>query len=269
MAVGLLKISIVFFNRRLTGLTSQRWMVAHYIFLALVVCFMITALFMEVFQCTGPVNTKFSILAKGRYDKPVKCIDGNKMGYGLAIIHSAFDFALLTVPLILLHQMKLSPGKKFRLGFLFSIGSLSCIGSVMRQIIQAQIWTNLDYLWVYQDEYTWIIVDIFFGIVAASLPVLNAALPKHWRSSSNRTPQLDRISDIKSNPKNSIRLDSKETFERPDGTVKEGVGEVNKDSFHVKTEKRRDDALAEAQRPEQSRGRNGRGGTEVSDGTLV
>ena len=240
-------------------------MIAHYVFLALVVAFMITALFSELFQCTGPVELKFSPLAKGRHPTLNKCLNGNKLGYGLAIIHSTFDFALLTVPLIVLYQMKMSTGKKIRLGFLLSIGAVSCIGSVMRQVVQAQIYSDLDFTWAFEKEHSWIIVDIFFGIVAASLPVLNALLPKRWRSSSNHTPALDRISDLKSDPKNSIRLDSNDTLQAPDGTVKE----VDKELFHAGTEKRWDDAFTEVRRPELARDCGARGGSEQSGDTLV
>ncbi|KAF6217939.1 hypothetical protein HO133_006351 [Letharia lupina] len=269
MAVGLIKVSIVFFNRRLTGLTSHRWMIAHYVFLALIVGFMITALFTELFQCTGPVDLKFSLIALGRHPTGNKCLNGNKLGYGLAIIHSTFDFALLTVPLIVLYQMRMSTGKKIRLGFLFSIGSLSCIGSVMRQVVQARTYTDFDFSWTFRQELAWIIVDIFFGIVAASLPVLNAILPKRWRSSSNHTPQLRHLSIFKSDPRDSIKLESKDALPRPDGTIVEGAGQIDKDSFHTKTEKRWDDAFVKVQRPEPVQDSGTRQGADLSDDTLV
>ena len=265
MAVGLIKISIVFFNRRLTGLTSQRWMIAHYVFLALVVGFMITALFSELFQCTGPVALKFSALAKGRHATPSKCLNGNKLGYGLAIIHSTFDFALLTVPLIVLYRMQLSTGTKIRLAFLFSIGSVSCIGSVMRQVVQAEIYNDFDFTWAFQREHSWIVVDIFFGIVAASLPVLNALLPTRWKLSSQPKPALTRISTLKSNPNNSIRLDSHDTLQAVDGTIKE----VDGAPVLTQTEKRWDDASAVVSRPEPARDCGVRGGPEQSGDTLV
>ena len=269
MAVGLIKVSIVFFNRRLTGLTSHSWMIAHYVFLALIVGFMITALFTELFQCSGLVDLKFSLAALGRHPTANKCLNGNKLGYGLAIIHSTFDFALLTVPLIVLYQMRMSTGTKIRLGFLFSIGALSCIGSVMRQVVQARTYTDFDFPWTFQQELTWIIVDIFFGIVAASLPVLNAALPKRWRSSSNNTPQLGHLSIFKSDPRNSIKLESKDTLQRPDGTIVDGGGEIDKDSYQTKTESRWDDAFFKVQRPEPMQGSGIREGPELSDDTLV
>ena len=53
-------------------------------------------------------------------------------------------------------------------------------------------------------SFQWTTVDIFFAITAASLPVLNAAIPKSWRGkSSHGTPQLNYI------PNNSSSGDSK------------------------------------------------------------
>ena len=141
----------------------------------------------------------------------------------------------------------------------------------MRQIVQARIYSNMDFPWTYQEELTWIIVDIFFGIVAASLPVLNAALPKSWRASSNHTPQLGGLSIFRSDPKNSIKVESKDTIQRPDGTVLEGAGAtgIDKDSFHIKTEKRWDDAFVGVQRPEPMQGSSTRGIADPSNDTLV
>jgi len=40
---------------------------------------------------------------------------------------------------------------------------------------------------------SWTTVDLVFGIVAASLPVLNSAIPRRWRSkdSDNPTPKIN------------------------------------------------------------------------------
>lgn len=124
----------------------------------------------------------------------------------------------------------------------------------MRQVVQARILTNPDSSWVYQDELSWIIVDLFFGITAASLPVLNAAIPKRWRSSGNRTPQLDHFSIFNSKSKagGSVTLESGDDAHRPDGRVLGGghAADVEKDSFHHRTEKRWDDAFVGVQRPD-------------------
>ncbi|KAL6722048.1 hypothetical protein ACLMJK_001153 [Lecanora helva] len=252
IAVSLIKIAIVLFNRRLTGLTSRAWMIAHYSFLAVVIAFLITAIFSWLFRCTGSVEWTTSILALGKAPPSAAdrhCLDINKLGYGLAIVHSALDFALLTVPLIVLYQMRMTTAKKLRLGFLFAIGAVSCIGSVMRQIIQEQTIDSPDQNWVYPHIASWAIVDIFFGIVAANLPVLNALLPKRWRSgaSSANMPQLSSWKSDRDR-RGPIQLRNTTPPTGPDGTLLQNVGDVSKDTFHEKTEKRWEEAFTRKQR---------------------
>lgn len=243
---------------------------------------MITALFSELYQCGSPVKLKFNLLENGRYptnaasNNPTnigtnigKCIDGNKLGYALATIHSFLDFCLLTIPIIVLCQMKLSLSRKLRLGFLFAVGLVSCIGSVMRQVRQAKMIHNPDVSWVYADLLDWTIIDLFFGITAASLPVLNAALPKRWRDSGNRTPQLSHFSIFNSGngtAQSARQYDMSDIVCRPDGTA---PTDVEKDSFHKKTEQRWDDAYAGVQEPDRALTPNTSVGTKRSDDTLV
>ena len=105
--------------------------------------------------------------------------------------------------------------KKIKLCFLFFIGAISCIGSAMRQVIQTNIKPDftckphLEYVSLTQmsislinavddsiRSFQWITVAIFFAITAASLPILNATIPKSWRGESNNgTPQLNYIAN--------------------------------------------------------------------------
>ena len=137
MTVSLIKISIVLFNRRLTGLSSARWMVAHSVFLFLLVSYLIIALFTSMFSCR-PAAVHYSLIHVGRLNHPLKCFDPNALGIGLSTVHVIFDFALLTVPITVLYRVKMSTSKKFRLGVLFSVGCMSCIASALRQHYQAQ-----------------------------------------------------------------------------------------------------------------------------------
>lgn len=131
VTAGLIKISITLFNRRLTGLTSDKWLYAHNIFLFLVVSYTVLALFINVFQCK-PAGSQYDLIEYGQLKNPTKCLDESILNNTFLICHVIFDFALLSVPLILLFKMKMTTSRKIRLGFLFSIGSISCIGSAMR-----------------------------------------------------------------------------------------------------------------------------------------
>lgn len=133
----MIKISITLFNRRLTGLTSRRWMMAHYIFLFLLVCYIIITLFLEMFKC-HPAASQYSLIRTGQVANRVQCWDCDDVAIGLSAVHVAFDFALLSVPLIILYKIKMDLAKKIRLAVLFSVGSVSCIASVMRHYSQYQ-----------------------------------------------------------------------------------------------------------------------------------
>ena len=242
MAVGPVKISIALFNRRLTGLTTKRWMRAHNIFLALLVSYVIAAVFICVFDCVPFEN--FSMAQIGKAAEPQRCLDLNTMNLALASIHIATDFSLLCVPIIVLYKMQMSVTKKLRLGFLFSIGSVACIGSVMRMVVEFQ--ADPDITWASQKMFSWITVDLFFAVTAASLPVLNAAVPKGWRSPNSIKP-LGNLSLLEkgTHPRSQtaegqdLEWGRKITFGR-DGTIPD----VEKDSFHKKIDKRWDDAYA-------------------------
>lgn len=137
ISVGLIKISIALFNRRLTGLTSRRWMILHNIMLGLLVSFIISAILLEVFKC-HPILSRWDLKDIGKQDQPVTCIPVTQYGLALNIIHVILDFALLSVPVIVFCRMKMNMSKRIRLIFLFSIGCISVVGSVNRQIIMVQ-----------------------------------------------------------------------------------------------------------------------------------
>ena len=137
-SVGLVKISITLFNRRLTGLTSGWWIIYHNTLLALLVCYVLVATFLNLFQCR-PATTNYSLIEIGQLPNKPTCLDESTLGISLSIAHIIFDFALLSVPIIVLIKVQMDAAKKFRLAILFSIGSVSCIGSVMRQILVSRV----------------------------------------------------------------------------------------------------------------------------------
>ena len=112
----MIKISITLFNRRLTGLTSQKWMMAHYIFLFLLVCYIVITLFLEMFKC-HPAASHYSLIKIGKVENSVQCLHFSIIGISLSAVHVAFDFALLSVPLIILYKIKNGPGEEDPVGY--------------------------------------------------------------------------------------------------------------------------------------------------------
>lgn len=141
VSVGFIKLSICFFSRRLTTLTSRTWTIFNNVFLVLLVAYILLALFWTLFQCDPPYAS-WDPIRVAREDKPFKCISDNIVASTLSVIHVIMDFGLLSVPLIVLWKVRMGWGTRFRLYFVFRIGAMSFIGSVMRQIEQKRLTFN-------------------------------------------------------------------------------------------------------------------------------
>ena len=123
------------------------------------------------------------------------------------------DLYLLAVPIIVISKVQMGLGAKIRICALFSIGSLSAIGSVMRQETQRVLDTNppdpsrkhpcfsppsphvphpqskhtfLTHSPPRSGQYTkvigWALLDLTSGVCAASLPIVSSYLTKVWQN---------------------------------------------------------------------------------------
>ncbi|KKY13323.1 putative integral membrane protein [Diplodia seriata] len=184
-SVGIIKISITLFNRRLTSMTSRIWRYFNDFFLFLLTAYTLLALFWTCFQCNPPA-AMWDKVYSGKLATMPTCWSTKVISNVLSIMHVVMDFCLLTTPIIVLWKVKLPTGTKIRLYVVFSMGAVSAIGSVLRQLAQEKI--SLDVTWGYTGILTWTLVDLTFGLLTASLPVLVGLLPSSWRSmSGNRS----------------------------------------------------------------------------------
>ncbi|KAL1651895.1 hypothetical protein SLS58_000018 [Diplodia intermedia] len=184
-SVGIIKISITLFNRRLTSMTSPIWRYFNDFFLFLLTAYTLLALFWTCFQCDPPA-AMWDKIYSGKLAAMPTCWSTKVISNVLSIMHVVMDFCLLTTPIIVLWKVKLPTGTKIRLYVVFSMGAVSAIGSVLRQLAQEKI--SLDVTWGYTGILTWTLVDLTFGLLTASLPVLVGLLPSSWRSmSGNRS----------------------------------------------------------------------------------
>jgi hypothetical protein len=243
ITAGLIKISITLLNSRLTSLTSSQWTDAHNAFLVLIIGFIVASLLASLFQCT-PIAVQYSLVDLGSLSKAPQCINSNLLSSTLDILHSIFSFALLYLSTISLNQMKMSTSTKLRLGFLFSIGLVSCIGSIVRQIFIHQ--EHVDITRFYTHQMAWSTVDIFFAITAASLPILNTLLPTSWRGWLQSTPGPAGLSIFDFHEGiDSTAFTNEKPFQGPQNTANaiKLVAELAKDSFTRRTEKMWDEAF--------------------------
>lgn len=133
IAVCFIKISIILFNERLTGLTSHAWRITHRIMLTVIVLFMFIVVGLSLGNCR-PFLAGFGLENRGKFPD-AKCLNRNKVGLGESLVHILTDVALLAVPITVIARAKMSLPMKIRLSFLFSLCLLSCLGSAMRLIL--------------------------------------------------------------------------------------------------------------------------------------
>lgn len=192
MTTALVKISIALFNRRLTGISSRKWTIAEGVFVLILTLYFFASIFTELFIC-WPLGLEFDIYKLGALDDsiPFRCGNLRQVFLGLSSVHIITDMALLSVPLIIVARLKsMSKSKKIRLMILFSIGFVSMVGGVTRMVHVVKIDKDLDRTWIYNKYNTWALVDLTFGITAASLPVFNSFIfPSKWPK-ANRLPHL-------------------------------------------------------------------------------
>ncbi|KAI4745854.1 hypothetical protein E4T50_03817 [Aureobasidium sp. EXF-12298] len=183
--VGIIKISICLFLRRISEATSKYPKIANDVFLFLLITYTLLALFWSCFQCS-PAPAMWDKIYSGKLAHPAKCWSTLVVANTLSVIHVVMDFVLLLTPITVLWNVRLNKKTKIRLFIVFSMGSLSCVASILRELSQKSISKDIT-LYIRSrstDGYTsllaWTVVDLTLAVVVASLPVISALIPKAW-----------------------------------------------------------------------------------------
>ena len=129
--MGILKISITLFNKRLAGLTSRKWQIYLNGLLVIYTLYVITAILTQAIMCVPVwILMRFDDLGTRNYMS--KCLDSDQVSKALGLLHACFDFFLLPIPLIILRRTRMTTAQRMKLTLLFSMGLLSFIASIVR-----------------------------------------------------------------------------------------------------------------------------------------
>ena len=132
------KLSLTLFIRRLIGLSSRFWIWVNNLFLALLCLYLVAFLFFDSFRCM-PVKANFDLITSGKLGRPLDCLPINPGGAIRIYSHVAFDFCLLCTPGVILWRVQMPLAKKIGVLAMFSIGSVSCVASVMTRVSEAHL----------------------------------------------------------------------------------------------------------------------------------
>ncbi|KAI4107846.1 MAG: hypothetical protein LQ339_002456 [Xanthoria mediterranea] len=184
VASAFAKFSIIFFNIRLTGLTSVIWIWVHRIFFLIVLAYSLLALFFMTMACQ-PYKAGPSLIEAGKAVPNYKC-NANAVPVALALqfLHSILDWMLLAVPIIVLIRLKMSWQRKAQCIIPLSIGALSAVGASKRTYDAYH--PPKDPTFHFAGQLPWSIVDLVCAVCVTSLPAVNNLiihhLPKHLSS---------------------------------------------------------------------------------------
>lgn len=178
VAVGLIKISIALFVRRLADRTSRVWRVLADVFIASVVAYIVAAIFWTVYQCDPP-RVGWDMHYGGTRSQRFRCGDSVLSTKVLSTVHVVQGGLLLLAPIVILWKVKMDLAKKLRLFFIWVAGGVTVTGGLLQHVVTVVVTDDLMY--EYSGILVWASIELCLGILTASLPVLDAAIMGSWR----------------------------------------------------------------------------------------
>ncbi|KAL4863635.1 hypothetical protein BDV12DRAFT_25488 [Aspergillus spectabilis] len=163
-AIPLIKLSIIFFYRRIFGTTPIMYLWGFLTIGYFVAC---TIAFSA---CCRPPSYYWT-----QYADPTggHCVfDLYPFYIGNAAANVATDLLILVVPIPLVWGLQMRKVQKGLVLGIFMLGSFVCIASVVRIYYMVPLKHNLDVTWIMGDVYVWSSVEPCIGILCACLPTL-------------------------------------------------------------------------------------------------
>lgn len=222
----------------MSSVKEPAWRVANDILIFMLVAYTLVALFWTVFQCNPP-PAMWSLAYSGKLVVPAKCWSTELMANVLSVLHVVMDFVLLATPIIFLWKVQLNKAKKVRLYLVFSLGALSCVASIVRQLAQKHI--NMDITYSYTSLLAWTLADLTLALVVASLPVMSALIPAVFHRLTGSSDDRSRPTGITSNITESKAPNTRRRASDEHGILRENEIEL---SYTFRTKDASDDGRA-------------------------
>ena len=185
-SILLLYRRIFFVNRRFTQFVD--------VMLGVMACYIISTVLVDIFGC-HPVDKSWHPLKEGH------CIDSIKLFKATAALNVSFDGIILLMPMPMVWRLQASLKIKLAVTFIFALGALTMVTSIMRITTFDQI-DPLDGDWSYVDSDYWTAAELCLSIICACLPTIRplwTSTRSFIRSRSNRskdqTPTSQALSD--------------------------------------------------------------------------
>ncbi|KAL8994248.1 MAG: hypothetical protein Q9188_007119 [Gyalolechia gomerana] len=170
-AVGFTKVAILLFYLRLNP--ERGFRTAVYISVALTTSYVV-ALSLAIILACNPVPKFWDPFLEGM------CLDITKLYLANAILNVIFDFVVLLVPVPMLRKLQVSMRQKLVIGALFSLGSVTCLVSVVRIYFQESALGEPDLSWHIVTPTSLVFVECNLSIICGYIMVLRPFLRRHF-----------------------------------------------------------------------------------------
>ncbi|KAF7878820.1 hypothetical protein EAF04_000023 [Stromatinia cepivora] len=168
--LGLSKFSLLLFYNRLSPIRWFRTSVYLLMFAVLAYSFAFT--FALIFPCR-PVARNWDIrITDG------ECINRAAIYTAAAAVNIATDIALLALPIPMIVDLQMPKVQKAGLIFIFTIGSMTCVTSIIRLKTILPLLVFQDETWLVSVPCIWTIVEANLVIICGSFPIMRQFL-KH------------------------------------------------------------------------------------------
>ncbi|WDK17280.1 integral membrane protein [Colletotrichum graminicola] len=165
----MVKTAIVAFFARI--FPRRKFQIAVYIVLAVLLCHGLLFVLLIMFEC-APVAAIWDRTLER------KCIDLNAVTLASAILSIIEDFVILAMPIPELRRLELTRKKKSAVILLFSLGSFTCITSMVRIRYLSIFVDPFDMTWERVDLVNWSVAEISSALLCGSLPALRPLFMK-------------------------------------------------------------------------------------------
>ncbi|TQN64198.1 Satratoxin biosynthesis SC1 cluster protein 4 [Colletotrichum shisoi] len=158
------KVSLLIFYFRLS---PQRWFKqAVWASLAIIAAYSVAIFFALVFAC-DPIAMSWDItITEGT------CINRPSLYIAAAAANIISDLILFALPIPIVVKLQIPRRQKIGLFFIFAVGSLTVVTSVVRVSLLPAMLTSTDQSWVISWASLWIIVEANLIVICAALPTL-------------------------------------------------------------------------------------------------
>ncbi|KAF2803590.1 uncharacterized protein BDZ99DRAFT_427008, partial [Mytilinidion resinicola] len=162
--LGLAKFSLLLFYYKLSPL--QWFKIAVYIVMFVVIGYSFAIIFALIFPCRPIAKNWDVLITEGT------CINRTIIYIMTAVVNVATDLTLLTLPIPMIVRLQMPRIQKIGLVAMFTLGSLTCVTSIIRLVVIIPSLTDLDQTWALSIPCIWIVVEANLVIICGSLPVL-------------------------------------------------------------------------------------------------